>query len=108
MSSAPGTVRPAGRYSDDTFIPYREVFLKGSNIVHAETAVPDNTAVLTGVEEFGPAQFVYIGVSGDVVLELLIGDVVEFTALAAGMWHPMPPFVGVTEDTTAVGIVVGY
>jgi hypothetical protein len=46
-------------------------------------------------------------VAGDVVITTRAGDA-TFTGLAAGMWHPMPPFSKVkATDTTATDILVG-
>lgn len=79
----------------------------GSNLRHAEAVTPDDDNDLTGVVTYGAACAVYVGVSGDVVVKVGETDV-TFADLAAGMWHPMPPFTRVKEASDATGIVAGY
>lgn len=46
----------------------------------------------------GPARAIYVGVSGDVTVEMLEGSPRTFKNLAAGMWHGMS-FKRVTAAT---------
>lgn len=85
-----------------------EFTLSGSNLRHAEAVTPDDDNDLTGVATYPEgACAVYVGGSGDVVVTVGATDI-TFTALAAGLWHPMPPYTRVKEASTATGIVAGY
>lgn len=80
--------------------------LSGSNIAHAE-AVTAGASELTGVSTHGPAHALYLGASGDVTITT-DGESLAFAGLAAGVWHPMPPFTHVTAAGDATGIVAGF
>lgn len=77
-------------------------------IAYAEAVTPHDTNALGGVELYGFAQYVYVGVSGDLVVTSAGVDI-TFTGVAAGEWHSMPPFSHVkSTGTTATDVVAGY
>ena len=82
--------------------------IKGSNVAHAHAVTPADGTDLTGVAAHGAAQFLYVGTAGDVGI-LTGGEVLLFTGLAAGVWHPLPPFTRVrTTGLTADDLIAGY
>ena len=52
-----------------------------------------------------PTRGLYCGVSGDVKVIMLDGTTVLFTALAAGIVHPISCVLVYSTDTTATNIV---
>ena len=50
----------------------------------------------------------YCGVSGDVKVDMLNGDTVTFTGLAAGVIHPLQVDQVYSTGTTATNIVAVY
>lgn len=82
-------------------VPATPVQLSGSNLSAAIAVTPNDSVDLAVV-----GQAIYVGVSGSVVLTV-DGTDVTFTNLAAGAWHPMPPFTRVKTSSTATGIIAG-
>lgn len=89
--------------------PWRQqIAMSGSNIGAAEAVTPNDAADLPMVAEHGPAQMIYMGAGGDVVMTV-DGVDITFNGMVAGVWHAMPPFSRVkATGTTATGIVAGY
>ena len=52
-----------------------------------------------------PTRGIYVGVSGDVKVKMLDGTTITFTALAAGIVHPISCILIFSTDTTATNIV---
>ena len=82
--------------------------LSGSNIQHAEAVTPADGTDLAGVATHGSASSLYVGTTGAVTITTSAGDV-AFASLAAGVWHPMPPFTRVkSTGTDASDLVAGF
>lgn len=89
--------------------------ITGSNIAFDE-AVPgsgagddsnDLTSVASG--DYAHADYLYVGSSGDVNVTRVSGGDEVYEGMAAGVWHPMPPFTRVkATSTTASGLKAGY
>ena len=98
----------ASRKNDGPIPGKRLVEVVGSNLRHTESVTPSDSTDLAGVASWGSACALYVGTSGDAVITTADGNV-TFPNLAAGMWHPMPPFTRVkATGTTATGLVAGY
>lgn len=55
-----------------------------------------------------PTIAIYVGVTGDIKIKLISGDIVTLTNLAAGAWHPISAIQVFQTGTTCDGIVGGY
>lgn len=89
-------------------VPRLLVEVRGGNVGFAHAVTPSDGVDLAGVEEYGFAGLLYVGVSGDVSV-LAGGEVLVFVGLAGGVWHSLPPFSRVrSTGTTATGLVAGY
>jgi len=96
-----------GTYTEEVAVP-DGIELTGSNLAHAEAVTPADGTDLPGVAAWGSASALYVGTSGDVVVTTPDGDV-TFSAVAGGVWTPMPPFTRVkSSGTTATDIIAGY
>lgn len=76
------------------------VQVSGSNLAAAEAVTPSDAADLPLVATRGAACAIYVGVTGSVVVTTG-GIDVTFSNVAAGVWHPMPPFTRVKTASTA-------
>lgn len=79
----------------------------GSNIRAAEAVTPADGSDLPLVATYGPACAVYVGTSGSVIITSGGVDL-TFANVAAGVWHPMPPFTRVKTGSGAQNIIAGY
>lgn len=70
----------------------------------AAAVTPSNTVDLPG----GVTRGLYVGVSGDVNVDMENGETVLFTALAAGIVHPLRVKRVRVASTDATGIVALY
>lgn len=78
---------------------------------YAHAVTPHDTNALSGVsvEDGRPfARGVYVGVSGDVEVIMPSGVTVVFTALAAGVIHPIACTHIKDANTTATSVVACY
>lgn len=55
-----------------------------------------------------PTVAIYVGIAGNIKLDLIGGDTITLTNLAAGAWHPISATKVYTTDTTATEIVGAY
>lgn len=69
-----------------------------------KAVTPSNTEDLPD----GVAAAVYVGVSGDLKVDTQKGETVTLTALAAGVFHPIPVRRIYATGTSATDIVAGY
>ena len=51
---------------------------------------------------------IYVGMTGNIKLELVGGSVITLTNLAAGAWHPISAVKVFATDTTCTEIVGAY
>jgi hypothetical protein len=72
-------------------------------IKNAVDVTPSNTVNLTR-----PARGLYVGVTGNVVVINLLGNIDTYTNLAAGIWHPIAFTRVNATGTTATNILAGY
>lgn len=70
---------------------------------HAFTITPSDDEELTFM-----TRGIYLGVAGDVAVQLQSGDIVTFVGMAAGMIHPLRLRQVYATGTTATGIVGIY
>jgi hypothetical protein len=70
---------------------------------NAAAITPSNTVDLTTV-----TRGIYVGVSGDLKVDLVSGDTVTFVGLAAGMVHPLRVKRVYATGTSATSIVGVY
>lgn len=74
-----------------------------SKVENAFEIVPSDSADLTY-----PTTAIYVGVSGNIKLELSGGSVITLTNLVAGAWHPISAVKVFASDTTCTEIVGAY
>ena len=70
----------------------------------AAAVTPNDSTDLTG----GVTRGLYVGVSGDVNVDMEDGETVLFTAMAAGIVHPLRVLRVRSTSTTATNIVALY
>lgn len=51
---------------------------------------------------------IYVGITGDIKLKLISGDIITLTNLVAGAWHPISAIQVFQTGTTCDGIVGAY
>jgi hypothetical protein len=62
---------------------------------------------VTGGDTYDEQRGLYVGGTGDVVITQPSGNNTTYTALAAGVWHPICSIGIVATGTTATNIKVG-
>lgn len=80
------------------------------NVTLGTIVNPDTLAGANARFGTNAANAIYVGATGNVHLTLASGrDVVTFTAVTAGIWMGMPPYIHVNPSpgTTATSIVAG-
>lgn len=55
-----------------------------------------------------PTTALYVGVAGNIKLELSGGGIITLTNLVAGAWHPISAIKVFANDTTCIEIVGAY
>jgi len=69
-------------------------------------SIQDGEAVTpSDVGQLKPTRGLYVGAAGDVKVDLASGETVTFTALAAGLVHPISVVRVYATDTTATSIL---
>lgn len=72
------------------------------SITQAVTVTPSDTDYLPATTA------IYVGVTGDLAVEMLDGATVTFAGLAANIFHPISVKRIKSTGTTATGIIAGY
>lgn len=86
----------------DTFANFGDTALV-MPATHAEAVTPNNSTDLTNA-----TRGIYVGVSGDLKVDLLSGDTVTFVNIAAGVIHPLRVKRVYATGTTATSILGVY
>ena len=84
--------------------PSESVQLSGSNALGAVAVTPIDTVDLATV----PTKGLYVGVAGNVKVDMADGTTVTFTALSSGMIHPISCKRVYDAGTTATSILAVY
>ena len=100
MASVGEVIQRVFNSSDNTF----DVSQKGSKATNAVAITPDDANDLATT----PTEGLYIGVTGDVKVDMIDGSTVTFTALKGGIVYPYSVSRVYATDTTATDIVALY
>lgn len=108
-----GNRLPAPQYYNSTSDEYEvqqgkngaaNVALTGSNVQDGLSVTPSDTTDLSK----GASKGIYLGVAGNVKVDLASGATITFTSLGSGMIHPISAKRIYATGTTATNIVAVY
>ena len=100
MASVGEVIQRVFNSSNNTF----DVSQKGSKATNAISVTPDDANDLATT----PTEGLYIGVTGNVKVDMIDGSTVTFTALKGGIVYPYQVSRIYATDTTATYIVALY